>query len=156
MVGAPIGRGPDPIGRPTALASGLPRADEIDAEVPRAFADVVSKALEVDINNRFQSAEEMESALEGVERELEARKRTGVAGVVEAILHRRLWQVTAAVAITPLILATLGMVSTAAFNLTLDRPARFATESPRISYGAIARTSASSVTVLLGTIVVAS
>lgn len=123
----------DQLDRSTTLVHVAPRVDETNPHVPRGLADIIAKALEVDVSERFQSAAEMESALEAVMGEMASRRPAGLAGVVDAALHRRAWRVTMAVALSPIVLAALGMVNTAAFNHTLDRPARFASE-PLLMY----------------------
>src|SRR5262249_30655048 len=47
----------------------VPRADAT-AGVPRALADVAARAMAIDVDERFQSAREMDAALEDVERSL--------------------------------------------------------------------------------------
>jgi len=47
-----------------AIAKGAPRADAIDRRVPRDLADVIAKALAVDVDSRFQSATRLRAALD--------------------------------------------------------------------------------------------
>jgi len=51
-------------------AKGAPRAEAIDSRVPRPLADAIAKALAVDVGGRFQSASEVDRALEAVEQSL--------------------------------------------------------------------------------------
>jgi serine/threonine protein kinase/tetratricopeptide (TPR) repeat protein len=51
-------------------AKGAPRADAIDSRVPPPLADVIAKAVSIDVGERFQSASEVDWALEAVEQTL--------------------------------------------------------------------------------------
>src|SRR4029079_2398991 len=58
----------DPLEIAALHAKGAPRADAIDSSVPRRLADIVEKALEPDVVRRYQSAAELEAALQLVTR----------------------------------------------------------------------------------------
>jgi hypothetical protein len=101
--------------RATALAP-VPRADALDPRVPREIADVIAKAVAIPVGDRFQSAAELDRALEA----LEPKQRTW---------KRRVVSSSAAVVVAGCVFGAVGFLSAAAFNLTLQRPFRFAQES---------------------------
>jgi serine/threonine protein kinase len=53
----------------------LPLPTQVDPELPPSFEAIVLKALAKDPDDRFQSAEEMSRALEGIEKDLSAEER---------------------------------------------------------------------------------
>jgi serine/threonine protein kinase len=110
----------DPLLIVVAQARGVPRADTIDRRVPRALADVIEKALAIDVRARFQTAAEVASALAVVERQLEKRREP---------LRRRLARGAVALAIAPVVFAIIGFLNTTAFNLSFGRTGTFASQS---------------------------
>ena len=98
------------------LADAAPRADALDPAVPVALADVIAKALETNVERRYQTAAEVEAALKIVDEQLSrkapntrerifwwsARAGAGIAGVLVACL-------------------ALGWISTGVFNHALGR-----------------------------------
>jgi serine/threonine protein kinase len=108
----------------------LPRADSFGRLIPQALADVIAKGLAADPRDRFQSALEMEAALEAVHHELfpapvrdHPRSR-----VDELSWPRRIGWAAAALVLIPGTLWFLGRINSAAFNATLGRSGAFAWE----------------------------
>ncbi|OFW17292.1 MAG: hypothetical protein A3F69_03790 [Acidobacteria bacterium RIFCSPLOWO2_12_FULL_66_10] len=124
-----------PLGMILASAGPLPRADAIDPQVPRPLADVIARTLEIDRQNRFQSAAALESALDALEhgRELPAAIfRRPEADRTVSLGRTLLRGVTTAGAVVVGV-GLLGLVNSAAFNVTLERSDAFAQE-PRYAY----------------------
>jgi serine/threonine protein kinase len=100
-----------------------PRADGVDPAVPRALADVIAKALQVNVRDRYQSIAEMDRALAAVQRRLTQTARDVL----------KVWLPRIAIAV-PLILLTLGVlgaIKTFGFNNNFGRTgahARFGVE----------------------------
>jgi len=100
-------------------AGGAPRADSVDAKVPRALADVIARALDTDRLRRPQSALEVEAALDDVARRLRPK-------VIRELI--RLWLARVAIGI-PLVvvgLLVLGEFKTLMFNGNYGRIGPFA------------------------------
>lgn len=105
-----------------------PRADELERSVPRPLADVIARALQVDVALRYQSIIEMEAALASAQ---PAAKQS-------AIELAKLWLPRIAIAIPLLIVgfAVLGVIKTLGFNNNFGRTgphARFGAE-PLVAY----------------------
>jgi hypothetical protein len=116
----------DPLDIVQAQAKGLPRADAVDPNVPRALADIIAKALEIDVNDRYQSATEVETALR-----TEYLERKGPWESAEPI-----WLKPARVAVGVLLVvlgvSVIGFATTTGFNATFGRVgvyARFGNQS---------------------------
>jgi hypothetical protein len=102
-------------------AKGAPRADSLDTRVPRELADVIEKALASDLTHRYQSAQEVKTALEGVER------RLYIAPPDPPEPIRRLFtRVAMGLGITVVALGGTGFVTTVGFNNTFGRVGEFA------------------------------
>ena len=106
---------------------GAPRADAIQPDVPRALAAVIARALESNPAARYQSAAELEGALEDVER-----------GLVSAPpLRERMVRLSGRAAIAApvavAVLGAIGFVATIGFNKTFGRTGAFG-EEPWLSY----------------------
>ena len=101
-------------------ARGVPRAEVVDPRVPHLLADVIAKALAVDLDARFQTAADVEAALADVERAAAAR--------IEPIV-RKLARVAIGVVMVPVVLAGVGLAATTGFNLTFSLQGPFAAES---------------------------
>ena len=101
------------------LARRTLRAETDRAGVPPAVAEVIAKALEIDVNDRFQTALAIEAALTGVERESvgPSKKRAAMRAVV-------------AIASVPVALGCLGYLTALAFNDTFGRLPPFDTDTP--------------------------
>jgi hypothetical protein len=121
----------DPQALVAALARPIRRADDVNPRVPRSLGEVIATAVEVDPERRYHSAAMLGAALEAVERELHvaASPRAEVA----APTRRRRLRWVYALALTPLILSSLGFINTSAFNMTLQRSGPFASE-PKYMY----------------------
>jgi serine/threonine protein kinase len=100
-----------------AQTRGAPWADEIDANVPASFADVIAKALAIDPEARFQSAPEVDQALQSVEQAL-AKSREPILG--------KLTRVTVGLLMVPMVIAGVGLTTTTGFNLTFGLTGAFA------------------------------
>jgi serine/threonine protein kinase len=128
------GRRPYPDGdvleRFAAIEQPAPRADAVDSRVPAALADVIATALDVDVQKRFQLAADMLAALEHVQHTLDTARTITASGAVtrERLSSRALRVVTLLVGAV-VTLGLLGFISTAAFNVTLQRHPPFASES---------------------------
>ena len=101
-----------------------PRAESIERSVPRTFGDVIARALQTDINRRYQSVAETEAALKTVQRRL----KQSTADLL------KLWLPRIAIAIPLIVLALgiLGAIKTFGFNNNFGRTgahARFGLES---------------------------
>jgi hypothetical protein len=120
-----------PLGMILASAAALPRANAIDPQVSRPLADVIARTLEIDRQNRFQSAAALESALDAIEsgRELPPAVFRRPEGDLTVPFGRSLLRgVTTAGAVVAGV-ALLGLINSAAFNVTLERSDAFAHEA---------------------------
>lgn len=100
-----------------------PRADAADRAVPRALADVIAKALQADVHQRYQSVVDMDKALAAVQRRLTQTPRD--------VLKVWLPRIAIAVPLVIVILGVLGAIKTFGFNNNFGRTgahARFGVE----------------------------
>jgi serine/threonine protein kinase len=108
----------------------LPRADSLDPKVPAPLADAIAKALAADPVERFQSATEMGVALDAARDGISATAtRRDVPTPIPA--PRPTWQfrrLAIMVGAVPLVLWSLGRLSSAAFNATMGRFGPFAAD----------------------------
>jgi serine/threonine protein kinase len=104
-----------------AQATGAPRADAIDRRVPRALADVIEKALATDVQNRFQTAAQVGVELDTIGRQLERQREP---------VRYKLARIGIGMVLTLILLATIGLIDTAGFNMTFGRTGPFAVETP--------------------------
>jgi serine/threonine protein kinase len=113
--------GVDPFELVQAQVKGAPRADAIDPRVPRGLADVIAKALQIDLSMRFQTALEVGAALDAFEQTLRPKS-------VRRREQIRRWLARAAIALPTAVLGlgAIGFVATAGFNNTFGRTADFA------------------------------
>ena len=109
-------------------AAAAARLDVAAPDTPAAVVNLVAKALAVDVNARFQTAAEMGSALAAVPIDPVTGTTLLPAGPAEVRLATRFAGMIAAAAAVAGILALFGMLSTRAFNISLQRPARFSNE----------------------------
>jgi hypothetical protein len=124
----------DAVARLAAVGQPAERADAIVPAIPRALADIVAKALEGDIRQRFQSAAELGAALDRVRSEVKtAAAPAGGRATASGSRWRLARRIAATIVITPIVLGLLGAISTAAFNVTLQRPGPFDSE-PFLDY----------------------
>ena len=113
----------------------LPRADRINAGVPKALADVIARGLATYPQDRFQSAAEMGMALDGLATErppLDGRHGLSIAPGPSLTVRHLAWALAGVVSI-PAAVWCLGRVTSAAYNLTLERTGSFASE-PALAY----------------------
>ena len=111
----------------------LPRADATARAIPPRLADVIAKGLAADPRDRFQSAAEMGAALDSVRADLLS---TGTGTGAHPPRREASWamvmaRLSAMIVLLPAILWTLGMISSVAFNATLERSGAFAAETLR-------------------------
>lgn len=125
-------RSRDPLALVAALAEKAPRADVIDPTIPHELADVIARALEIDPDDRFESAAEVDAALANVAQVVTSRPVTaGTSLPAPAVKTSRRWLRVAIILLaTPAALGTLGLLTSVAFNLTLGRTRRFGLEPP--------------------------
>ena len=102
-----------------AIVKGLPRADGAGDAVSEGLADVIEKGLASDPRDRFQSAAEMGAALDALEKSINAPPES----------RSRLVRPAAAVAVVPVLVWSLGRISSIGYNTTLERTGPFAAES---------------------------
>jgi hypothetical protein len=108
----------------------LPRADRINAGVPKALADLIARGLATYPQDRFQSAAEMGAALDALAAErssVDGRHGSSVAAGPSITVRRLAWAVAGVLSI-PVALWCLGRVTSAAYNTTLERTGSFASE----------------------------
>jgi serine/threonine protein kinase len=103
-----------------SMATGTPRADTVDPQVPGDLADVIARALALEVEARYQSAAEVGAALE----RLEAGRKEPQKSAGELI---RRWgtRVAVGVLMTPPALISLGFLNSLAFNNTFGRTGPF-------------------------------
>jgi serine/threonine protein kinase len=124
--------GKDPLERLAAFARPAERADVVTPSVPKPLADVIARALVVDVNGRTQHATEVEVALAQVEQVFDkaaASFRLHEPGRRARVTWAsRLAFAAAAASGLVVLFGLFGALATQAFNLALQRPERFATE----------------------------
>ena len=120
----------DPLAVLLAAVRTLPRANDIDPEVPSQLADIIGKGLAADPADRFQSAVEMSAALDAVREELYStpRQPRPADAVSSSRTRRRVTRLAIAALCAPLVMWFLGRLGSAAFNITLGRFDAFAAE----------------------------
>jgi len=120
--------GIDPLDLLLALGRRIMRPEQADPTVPRDVSDVITKALATSLDERFQTAAELEAALAAAE---QARgpiaPRIGVARD-DALATRFVLHYAGVLLVSVLTVALLGFVTTAAFNHTFGRVAPFDAE----------------------------
>ena len=113
--------GVDPFELVQAQAKGAPRADAIDPRVPRGLADIIAKALQIDLTMRFQTALEVGAALDAFEQTLRPKSVR-----LREQIRRWLARVVVAVPTAALGLGMIGFIATAGFNNSFGRTEDFA------------------------------
>jgi serine/threonine protein kinase len=120
----------DPLDVVLALSHKLLRPNGAGTHLPEAVNDVIGKMLTVDLDQRYQSAAEVEAAIT-------ALIAPDQAAVLPADKPRSgLWRaakIATIVVAVPLCIGVLGVIQTEAFNFTLGRPAPFNAE-PRMAW----------------------
>jgi predicted Ser/Thr protein kinase len=116
----------DPLDVVLALSHKLLRPSGMETHLPEAINDIIGKMLTVDLDQRYQTAEEVETALLALMApEAAAPLQRSIIGIKTRIALR-------AVGVALSVLAgitVLGFIQTAAFNVTLGRVAPFDQES---------------------------
>ena len=104
-----------------AQARGVPRADATDRTIPRSLADVISRAMTVDVEDRYQTVAEVEAALEEIE---QTSKKVLVSWREQA----RRWLVRLAIAAPAAVVALglIGLITSMQFNFVFGRDGEFA------------------------------
>jgi hypothetical protein len=126
----------DPLAVLVTAVRKLPRADSRDSSVPPELADLIAKGLAADPADRFQSAAEMAGALDAVWEELHstASRRDNARAAASPPPANRVARAFLVAGLTPIvvwlpiIVWTLGYVSSAAFNNTVGLTGAFAAE----------------------------
>jgi len=111
----------DPLEIAALHAKGAPRADAIDSSVPRRLADIVEKALEPDVVRRYQSAAELEAALQ-----LVTRAKSGAPVSRGELIRLWLGRIAVGVPLMVAIIVALGWLKTLGFNYAFGRIGPFA------------------------------
>jgi serine/threonine protein kinase len=104
-----------------------PRADAFVAALPKGLADVIARALEPSVAARYQSALDMEQALETVQRRLLAKPLS-----TRELIKKWVARVAVGVPLMLLVLESVGFMTTVGFNAAFGRNgpyARFGAES---------------------------
>src|SRR5262245_4250098 len=102
-------------------AKGAPRADAVVPGVPRMLADVIAQALEIDKGRRYQSAVDVDLALQPVQRRIEQS-----AGGGRELFVKWSARITVIVPIVILAFGVLGAVKLLGFNNNFGRTGVFA------------------------------
>jgi hypothetical protein len=119
----------DPLDVVLALSRRLLRPTSVEANLPPEVHDVIAKMLAVNVEERYQNAAELETALVALisPAPTVAAARPTVRSRVRVALR-----VTAVVAAVPLVATGLGFMMSAWFNRALERHPPFSSESPAI------------------------
>jgi hypothetical protein len=105
----------DPFELIVELSKRPARADRDDSAVPRALADVIAKALEIDLSDRYQTAAELEAAL----------------AALQPSRRWPLWSlVCAGAGALFAVLTFLGVVTSRALEIGFQRDGEFRVDSP--------------------------
>jgi hypothetical protein len=104
-----------------AQARGVPRADAINRDIPKPFADLIARAMAMKVEERFQTALDVDGALETIERSLKigrVDRREQIGG----------WLGRLAVAAPAAILGLwlIGFITSVQFNFVFGRDGQFA------------------------------
>jgi hypothetical protein len=111
-----------------AAVAAAARLDVAAPDTPAAVVSLVTRALAIDVNARFQSAADMGAALAAVQIDPVTATTVMPGGAAEVRLVTRFATIIAVAAAVAGILALFGMLTTRAFNISLQRPARFSNE----------------------------
>jgi len=108
-----------------ALSRSLLRPTGVETDLSPEVSDVIGKMLAVKLEDRYQSAAEVEAAITAlISPEL-------VSVVVQPTGRSRAWlalKIATVAAAVPLAVTVLGFLTSAWFNFALERPSRFAAE----------------------------
>ena len=112
-----------------ALSRSLLKPTGVEAHLSPEVSDVIAKMLAVKVEDRYQTAAEVEAAITAlISPEL-------VSVVVQPTTRSRLWlalKIIAVVAAVPVVVTLLGFLTTAWFNWVLDRHSPFSDESSAV------------------------
>jgi hypothetical protein len=117
----------DPLDVVLALSRKLLRPTDVEANLPSDVHEVIAKMLAVNVEERYQTAAELETALVALTAPdlsmagPSVRSRIGVA-----------LKVTVVLVAVPLVVMVLGSITSAWFNLMLERYPPFSDESPAV------------------------
>jgi len=109
-----------------AQARGVPRADGVERAVPRSLANVIARAMAIDVDDRYQTVVELGVALEEVEQALKNRSES-----LREVLHRWLARLAIVAPASIVGVGVIGFVTSMQFNLVFGRDgelARFGVE----------------------------
>jgi predicted Ser/Thr protein kinase len=115
----------DALERLGAQMKGAPRADVIEPSVPKPLADLIAKAMAVDVTARYQTAAEIGAALEALQRDLDDQRPP---------LRRRLARVAMGAALLTVVVAGVGVATTVGFQYTFGLSGPFAAQSPSMYF----------------------
>jgi protein kinase-like protein len=101
------------------------RADTAAPGVPKAFADVIAKAMAVDVTARFQTAVEIGAALDELKRDLDAQR---------VPIKQRIARAGAGVGLLTVVVAIVGVATTVGFQYTFGLDGPFAAQSPSMYF----------------------
>jgi predicted Ser/Thr protein kinase len=113
----------DPLDVVLALSHKLLRPSGAETHLPEAVNDVIGKMLAVDLDQRYQTAAEVENVLTGL-----ITPEPGAIASVRSIRQSRLKlavKVAVVVIAVPVAISALGFLETAAFNYALGRTSPF-------------------------------
>jgi hypothetical protein len=97
------------------------RADDVDSSVPRGLADIIAKALELDVAQRYQSAGELEAALRLVKRAEPGEHKSR-----NELIRWWLGRMARAVPLVIAIVVALGWIKLLGYNYAFGRTGPFA------------------------------
>ncbi|MBI3403697.1 MAG: protein kinase [Acidobacteria bacterium] len=106
-------------------AKGAPRADAIEPSVPKPLADLIAKAMAVDVTARYQTAVEIGAALAALQRDLDEQPPP---------LRQRVARGAAGVGLLAIIIAVVGVATTVGFDYTFGLSGPFAAQSPSMYF----------------------
>lgn len=109
----------EPIALAVAIGRPVRRADAVDARVPRALADAIAKALEIDLARRYHSAADLAAALDAL-RQPAGREIVRAERAARPAIGRRVRAVVLGTAAVAAMLTGFGFLTSRAFNLALE------------------------------------
>jgi hypothetical protein len=115
----------DALERLGAQMKGAPRADVLVPSVSKPLADLIAKAMAVDVTARYQTAAEIGAELEAMRRDFEDPRTP---------LRRWIARGAAGLALLVAVIAIVGVATTAGFQYTFGLSGPFAAQSPSMYF----------------------